>query len=151
MRVFLEQSIWSVPTAFAGVAIALIIPKRISESAVPYLLAIGGALYIAASYAAWKGLKTPVIQLVKAVAVTGIALAPWSPMLVRSLAKLGTLSFGVYLVHLLFVTTFRELGKKIASPTDIWFYPAVVLLSFVLSYACAILCSKSRLGKVLFP
>ena len=51
----------------------------------------------------------------------------------------------------MFVTAFRELGRRVASPTEIWFYPAVVVLSFGLSDACAIFFSRFRIGKILFP
>lgn len=151
VRIFLEQSVWSVPTAFAGLAIAIVIPKRIPESATPFIFAIGGAIFVAASYASYRGIKSPVIQLAKAFAVTGIALAPWSPWIVRKLATLGTLSFGVYLVHFMYVTALRELGKRVASPTEIWFYPAIVVVAFVLSYATAIAANRTKWGKVLFP
>lgn len=152
VRIFLEQSLWSVPTALAGLAIAMVLPKRIPESATPFIFAIGGAVYLAACYAAYRGISTPVIQAFKAIAVTSIALAPWSPRIVQKLAVFGTLSFGVYLVHLLFVTTLRELGRHAGiSPAQIWFYPAVTVVAFGLSYACAITARKTRWGKLLFP
>lgn len=150
-RIFLETASWSVPTTLAGVAIALVYPRRLNATAATLLTAAGFVLFAAAAYAAWTGVRSPAVQLAKGVAVAMVALSPWSPPAVTRLAKLGTLSFGVYLVHLLFVTLFRELGGRIASPAALWFYPAVAVLAFAASYGCAVAFNRTRVGKVLFP
>jgi len=83
--------------------------------------------------------------------VAMVALSHWSPRLVQWLGHLGTLSFGVYLVHLIWVNVFREVGRRVTSPDPVWFYPAVAVAAFAASYASAVLANRTRLGKVLFP
>ena len=151
LRDFLFYTTWSLPTFFWGLAIAIVYPKKLSNTLSNVIAIAGVLLFIAAFTVSLKGYSSPVIQALKGVAAAGIALSHWSPKFVRVLAKYGTLSFGVYLVHMLFVTLFREVGGMYIPTSKLWFYPAVAVLSFFCAYAVSIVCNKSRLGKVLFP
>jgi peptidoglycan/LPS O-acetylase OafA/YrhL len=112
---------------------------------------LGFILFAAAAYFAFKQVRSPAIQAAKGLAVAMIALVPWSPGWIRVLARFGTLSFGVYLVHLLCVVVIREVGRQYVSPSRILFYPVVVFTAFTFSYAIAITLNRTRWGKILFP
>ncbi|HEX8912239.1 MAG TPA: acyltransferase family protein [Humisphaera sp.] len=148
---FLSQAAWSLPTVFAAVAVAMVYPRRVTGRAAGAAAAAGAVAFVVACALAYKGVSSPAIQLAKGVAVSLVALAPWSPAPVRWLARLGTLSFGVYLCHLLFVTLFRELGGRVVPAGHAAFYPAVTVLAFAASYSAAVLANRTRAGKVLFP
>lgn len=151
IRIFFLNATWAVPTYFFGLAAALLYPKQLAGAWRFVIPSVGLILFAAAAALAWKGVQSPAIQAAKGLAVAMVALTPWSPRFVRVLAKFGTLSFGVYLVHLLFVVLFREIGKQFAPTSAIWFYPAVAALAFATSYGVAILANRTKAGKVLFP
>jgi peptidoglycan/LPS O-acetylase OafA/YrhL len=150
-KVFFFNATWAVPTYFFGLAAALVYPKELAGRWRVVVPAAGVVLFAVAAALAWRGVSSPAVQAAKGLAVAMVALTPWSPRVVQSLAKLGTLSFGVYLVHMLFVVLFRDVGRRFASPDALWFYPAVAVLAFVTSYAVAVVGNRTRLGKVLFP
>ena len=151
-RLFLEYSLWTLPTLFWAIAIAMVYPKNLSDRAAAIMAALGAILFIVSALAAWNGVQSPAIRAAKGVAVAMMALSHWSPRFVQVLARWGMLSFGVYLVHLLFVTLIRELGYKAGMTGGrIWFYPAVALAAFMASYACTMVMSRHRLGRLLFP
>lgn len=150
-KVFFFNATWAVPTYFFGMAAAMVYPKELTGRWRLVVPIAGLVMFAVAATCAWKGVSSPAIQAAKGLAVAMVALTPWSPKLIQMLGKLGTLSFGVYLVHLLFVVSFREVGKRYVSPDVIWFYPAVAALAFVTSYAVAVAGNRTKLGKVMFP
>jgi peptidoglycan/LPS O-acetylase OafA/YrhL len=148
---FFEQAIWNLPTFFAGIAIAMYYPQSLTARQSFIASLVGMVIVVAAAVLAYKRVSSSGIQLAKGFGISLIALSTWSPWFVRKLAWFGRLSFGVYLVHLLYVSLFRDMGGWWFDIRHVAFYPVVTLLAFVASYATAVLANRVAWAKFLFP
>ncbi len=148
---FLRLSLYTMPSLCWAIAMAMVYPKHVKSSHAIWIVPAGVALFIACAYASWQGMSSPLIRAGKGVAAGVISLAPWSPLIVQLLAKLGQLSFGVYLVHFLFVHVSREVVAKLVGPVGLTGVLAQTALVFVISYVCVFACSRTKWGKLLFP
>jgi peptidoglycan/LPS O-acetylase OafA/YrhL len=151
IRVFLEYSTYTITTLCGAIALAMVYPKHLRSELAIWIVVCGIGLFAVCSYASWQGISSPLIRAGKGVAAGVVSLAPWSPLFVQWLAKLGTLSFGVYLLHLLMVQVTREATARWYGPVGLGGVLVQTAVAFVASYACVYACSRGRLGKLLFP
>jgi len=150
-----------VPGICWGIALAAIyplLPRRFSTTA--WIAVLGLVLLIGATAWLWFGSQIPFVDtrsvpsLPRNLAGLGlllIALYPWNSAVLAPLAAFGRTTYGIYLVHLLFVDPLQLLAKRAHLGRHWWLDVPTVLLSILFSYLLVRLLRMWKATSLLIP
>jgi fucose 4-O-acetylase-like acetyltransferase len=134
---FIPSILWAIALA----AVFPLLPEKLTGT--PFIAILGLLILIGSTVALWHGSQIPVVDtrsipsLPRNLAGLGlfmVSLYPFKTPLLSPLAALGRATYGVYLVHLLFVD-FIELSFRRAGLGRHWYFDVVnFILSVTLSY-----------------
>lgn len=131
---------WRGPGFMLGLAMGMFIAAGYRPKVTFTMVAACAVLAISAMYLSLTTeLPKHILNRVAGVSVFIIALAPWRGAIATTIARLGSLGFGVYLCHVLFVegvvAVFSKAGIGHSLERDVLTFTIVATLSFGFAYA----------------
>ena len=154
---FLDSAWVFTPAIFWAFALAIVyplLPQHVRKS--PLLALCGIALTIGCLTYLWliRNSPHPLPSLPRTLAGVGwllVALVPLHGRLVKLLGPLGKYSYGIFLVHPLFVSSLQSLSHSLNIPTAGWLDVMVAVLAFAASVWLIMLLGSSRWTRWLVP
>jgi peptidoglycan/LPS O-acetylase OafA/YrhL len=145
------------PSVFFAIALAIVyplVPVRIRKS--PFLALFGVILTASCIFWLWtiRGSEHPTPPLPRNLAGVGwllVALAPLRGSLISLLAPLGQYSYGIFLVHPLFVLSMQSTCKAMGISSAGWLDLLVLTVAFLGSYLLTRLLRASRWTSWMIP
>lgn len=131
---FVDQNLRRFPCFLAGIALALFFgPLQRLREGVQTTSAWTGVFCTAACMLEVAAIgRNSLLAMIAGLGWTIAAYGRWAPVwLPRVIGRLGRLSFGVYLVHVLFCEALQSVGKRLDMPETWWFDLAVFFSSSV--------------------
>jgi len=150
-----------VPGICWGIALAAIhplLPGKFTRT--PLIALLGGAILIGATIWLWFGSQVPFVDtrsvpsLPRNLAGLGlllIALYPWNAPVLAPLAAFGRTTYGIYLVHLLFVDPLQLLARRAHLARHWWLDILTFALSVLFSYLLVRLLRIWKATSLLLP
>jgi len=154
---FLNSAWGFTPSVFWAIALALVyplLPASLRQSR--WLAALGITLTAGCIYYLWtiRNSAEPLPSLPRTLAGLGwllVALVPFRGRLVMMLAPLGKYSYGIFLVHPIFVSTLHSLFHALHIRTMGWVDIVVVTLAFPASAFLTVFLRSHRSTRWLVP
>jgi fucose 4-O-acetylase-like acetyltransferase len=126
----------ALPAVFWGLALAALYQLRHGRGLQhPITGALGAFLLIGSITYGCLLERVTLVENLGGVGAALLALQPWTGGVIRALAKLGPLSFGVYLAHIFLLEGYQDVFHLVHIPT----IPLVDVTIFVLAVACTII------------
>lgn len=131
---------WRGPGFMIGLALGMFMAAGYRPKVTSTMVTACAVLVMCAMYLSLTSeLPKHILNRIAGISVFVIALAPWRGVIASTIAKLGTLGFGVYLCHVLFVEGVLAVMARTSIPhsiaRDVGVFVVVSALSFGFAYA----------------
>jgi len=147
---FMYRAFTLTPCIFIGIGVYFLfqIARHSTHKMSKYLALFGGALFVSSIV---YNCLLPTNPVLETIAGLGLALLTFWPKRTAFLTKMGTLgrfSYGMYLVHMIFVDICKTVRTHVFQMAPTWWYDMLTLLACILlSLGAAILLSRYRLTR----
>lgn len=135
----------ALPAAFGGIAIAIFMQHARESFRNSGVVALCGfAVFAAATAWTWHVGRSTLAENLAGMGFLVFALGPWQGSTIQRFASLGTLAYGIYLSHLLFIKTCEAVAAKFDLPLSVQLDLTIFTISLIGSLLLTWLLSQTR-------